>query len=91
MPTHTTIAKLQLDCKTNITQIHQKIELKRSQNQGVKEATFIQIGRRGGDAEIQGDAWRGGKGWKGVERRGKGWKGMERGGKVWKARKGTEM
>ena len=44
--------KLQLNYKTNTTQNHQKIKLYgRPNNQGFKEAIFIQMGRRGRDAE----------------------------------------
>ena len=44
--------KLQLNYKTTITQNHQKIELYGSlDNQGTKEVTLIQMGRRWGDTE----------------------------------------
>ena len=50
--------KLQLDYKTNITQIHQKSAVWKSDNQGFKEVTFIQTGRRDRDM------------WRGAERHG---------------------
>ena len=46
----------------------------KSNNQGCKEATFIQLGRRGGDVEKHGEAQRGVERWKGTEMQ----SGMER-------------
>ena len=43
--------KTQLNCKTNITQNHQKIELYGSLKTKEIKEQFIQTGRRGGDAE----------------------------------------
>ena len=44
--------KLQADLKTSNTKNHQKIELYwKSDNQGFKEATFIQVGKRGRHTE----------------------------------------
>ena len=62
---HTTIAK-------NIATVQNKYhpELSENQavwksnNQGSKEATFIQIGRRGKDVERSREAWRGGEIWR---------------------------
>ena len=55
---HNWLKKLQPDFKTNNNQDHQKIELWKSNNQGFKEAIFIQSGQRGRDVEMGGEAWR---------------------------------
>ena len=46
--------KLQLNYKTNIMQNIRKLSYMESDNQGIKEVTFIQTGRRGREAEQAG-------------------------------------
>ena len=66
--------ELQLNLKTKNIQNYQKIELfGKSKTQGFKEATYIQIGRRHGDIELE---WRGKEMWYGVERQQQWFKGQ---------------
>ena len=60
--------KLQLDYKTNITQIHQNNQaVWKANNHGFKEGTFIPTGRSGRDVERCGEVWRSVETWSGAE------------------------
>ena len=71
---HTTKRRTTTNLKTKNNQNCQKIKLygKKSDNQGVKEETFIQNSRKGGDGQLGGENSRqGGDGWR--TRQGGGW------------------